>query len=786
MELKIDGQNCDLGESPIAIPGYDAASTESVDGAREGRSLKIEIPITKRNRSILRFAEDPDTAERFNDSLHRAELAAEGARLIGGSVRLLAVTDNGFELEIRNGGADWAEQAVRRKLEDLGIDWNIRLTPTDIWQSWSNDTPVRFFPVHRDEYEQQNSSTDLLPAERFLAVEDYHPFLHLATLVEKIFSDAGYRIESRFLDSEFFRSLYISGAYASRDTAAAVNRMGFSARRLGPATAAASSLGRVSANPKALANTVGNIVDTATPQSIDVDGEAISGLYNNGNCFATDNGKIVFTPPSEIKAGFEFYLKYTTDHRIRSRTRLTGFDTLYLGPGAEFVFQLANRYQDLRNEIALGFSYRVIVFDHVDGAQYRLLYTRNSLTDIIWTSFAARSTLVTTPSDGTVADPSLQILQGSQWVDYTGDWALYNGYIGETGKTTVEVRLRTPSETISPTSPKYFNQIYFAGAQQGMEITLHKECSLRPIFLPGPAFGSIVKFPDVVRYDIRQSELLEAVAHLFNLRFHTEEETRTVRIEPEGEFFGVGPTVDWSRRTDRSQPIVRKQIAPEIHEIRTWRFQDGDGAVTRFDTEEETTLGAWSHDTPSYAALRGEKVLRNPLFAPTLNSLGHYLNAPSALLLQVGDRDDAEDDGANFTPRIVRYFGIKALPEGERWGYPSGRNEYPLAAFLFAGDDETEPFTLGFEDRDGARGLHRFYDRQVRREESGERISVSLRIAPHEFEALLSPGTGAPDIRSAFRIDTGTGVVRAALRSIGEYDPQKGAARCTFERIAEA
>ena len=71
MELKIDGQNCDLGESPIAIPGYDAASTESVDGAREGRSLKIEIPITKRNRSILRFAEDPDTAERFNDSLQR-------------------------------------------------------------------------------------------------------------------------------------------------------------------------------------------------------------------------------------------------------------------------------------------------------------------------------------------------------------------------------------------------------------------------------------------------------------------------------------------------------------------------------------------------------------------------------------------------------------------------------------------------------------------------------------------------------------------------------------------
>ena len=130
-----------------------------------------------------------------------------------------------------------------------------------------------------------------------------------------------------------------------RDTTAAANRMGFSARRLAPATATAGETGRVAANPKAIANTVGNIVDTATPQSVDADGEAVSGLYNNGNCFSTDNGKIVFTPPTEVSVGFEYYLKYTTAHRIVSRTRLRGFDTIYLGPGAEFAFGLANRYK---------------------------------------------------------------------------------------------------------------------------------------------------------------------------------------------------------------------------------------------------------------------------------------------------------------------------------------------------------------------------------------------------------------------------------------------------------
>ena len=54
-----------------------------------------------------------------------------------------------------------------------------------------------------------------------------------------------------------------------------------------------------------------------------------------------------------------------------------------------------------------------------------------------------------------------------------------------------------------------------------------------------------------------------------------------------------------------------------------------------------------------------------------------------------------------------------------------------------------------------------------------------------EFEALLTPGTGAPDIRSVFRIDTGAGVVRAALHAVGDYDPEKASVRCTFNRLTE-
>lgn len=204
-----------------------------------------------------------------------------------------------------------------------------------------------------------------------------------------------------------------------------------------------------------------------------------------------------------------------------------------------------------------------------------------------------------------------------------------------------------------------------------------------------------------------------------------------------------------------------------------------------FQCRSREPFGEWSVRTDSYAAREGDQVLRNPLFRPTLSEAGHYANAPSAQIMQVGDRDDVQEDGTNFTPRIVRFVGLHPLPAGERWGYPSGLAEYPLAAFHFTGDAATEGFTLCFEDRDGIRGLHHRYDRQAAQEATCQRITLSLRLAPHEFESLFTPGTGMPDLRSVFRLDTGGEEIRATLHAIESYDPQAASARCTFTRLSE-
>ncbi len=782
MELTIDAKACDLGEGKLAIPAYDAAKLADPQACRTGRTMRFELPATPRNDAVMGFAREAHTAERFDAAEHRAVLSHGGAELFSGTVRLLGTTADGYRIEIRDGGAQWAETAARRMLSELEIDYDAQLTPETVGESWTGDTPVRFFPVHRDEYPQRNGSEDLLPAERLLSTDDYLPFLHVATLAERIFEQTGYRVRSRFFGSEFFRSLYMSGAYASRDTTVLASRMGFCARRLTEASAQADHLGRVYADPNAIYSTVGNIVETAAVGAVDADGEKVEETFDNGGCFVTEAGKIRFVPTTEVTVGFEYRLRYTTDHRIESRTQLRGFDTLWLTPGTPMTFTLANRYEDRRPTIEPGFRYRIVVFDHAEGDSYRLTCTHGGTDGTLWGTFAARSALVTTPATGTVADPVLLVLRDGVWEPYAEDWALYDGYVGETGRTTVEVRVRTESERVTPASPKRFDRIFFSGADEGMTFTLHKECSLRPCFRTGPGFGAWMQFADVARHRVRQIGLIEALAHLFNLRFYTERETRTVWIEPADEFFGAGPEADWSDRTDFSQEIVRTRIAPEVHERRTWCYLPAEGAVARFETETGATFGAWSYDTDSRAALQGDEVRTNPLFAASIDSAGHYAGAPSARMLQIGDRDAAEQDPTSFTPRIVRYAGMRPLPEGERWGYPAG-NAYPLAAFHFEGDAATDGFTLGFGDADGIVGLHRFYDRQLARETLRERIRLSVRIAPDEYAALFAPGCGAADLRSVFRIDTGVGTVRALLRGVDEYDPEAGTLRCTFERL---
>ena len=81
------------------------------------------------------------------------------------------------------------------------------------------------------------------------------------------------------------------------------------------------------------------------------------------------------------------------------------------------------------------------------------------------------------------------------------------------------------------------------------------------------------------------------------------------------------------------------------------------------------------------------------------------------------------------------------------------------------------------------KGLHRHYDNDLRAEVEGGRVELTLRLAPHEVEALQRcEGEGAT-LRSIFRLRSTCGEFRAILQSIERYDPTNEYLCCTFLRI---
>ncbi len=788
MRLYVDDRLCDLA-ADVAIPvGFDAAAMSDVAAGRSGRTLTVKLPSTPANNAVFGRALDPYAAERFNAGHHTARIEAGTAVLFSGTAYLLSVsfgTPSGgavYEVRITGGAAPWTEHAARTVMGGSGIEFSRRLTPEEIAATGrGDDRAVRFLPVCRDTG-LSGVSPSLLPIDRVMMTDDYHPFISVAALVRSIFEDSGYRLRSDFFDGDYAKSLYASGSYASVDTSRQRERADFLARRSAEVSADADFFGRVFASPSVAKHSVGTLVDTADPQAFDENGDAMSDTFAAGDCFfVDDDGYACFSPPITANVGFLLHLEYETSFRILSRRRLKGFDRIALIGGLNVGFTLANSYADYRLSPIAGNSYRAFVFDHEEGRSYSL---RRGLVEIA--TFSTRSVLTTIPAAAT-GECSLLYRDSATtaWTPYEGDWALYAGYVEECGTLAVQTDIRIPPSEIAARSKLLFDKIVFSGAEEGMTLTLGRGCSLRPYFSECAGYGSTLTFADIAARRISRLDFLAAVCHLFNLVVWTDNRTRTVRIEPMERFYDDSEAFDWSDRIDRSQPMVLSDIGLDAPQYRVFGYLEGDAATAEFDASSDSPLGVWRSENPLYGTTPTTRQMRNPLFTTTVNTDSAVATAPSASVMRIGGSDDDPQQSVSSMLRIVRYLGMHPLPSHETWGYPHDDAGYPLAAFVFGGDEYCEGFTLGFEDRDGHTGLHRHYDDMLARERMRQYLTVSLRLTPEDIARLSAPDGCSPWIGSTFLFTVNGECSRYRLWSIDAYDPSKPSTECRFVRLME-
>ena len=775
IRVKIDGVECAPVLPQRLAPDYDAGSLTDPDSWREGRAVKLRLPSTPATDRLMRHADDIYAHESFNLSLHRATIEADGTVIFGGTATLSGITRVGretfYEVTVRDGGAKWARDAARTMLRDTGIDFTAVLDNRGIAATWQGSSDMRMLPVIRDSYSTDPDASGVHLPQQTLMPHNYHPFLSIDAIMRSVFDRAGYEVRSAFMQGELFRSLCMSGAYPSVDTAAARARMDFLARRTRTTTAEADSEGIVYVWEPVMASNIGAFVDTVSPGAVNDEGEAMGDVFSTGGCMTFPDGRPVFRPVRELAVAFEYYIKYATDYRIASRTRLAGFDAIHLDVGCDVEVALENPFADRRGSLRPSFSYRIVVFDHAEGDRYRL----GSLA-----SFDTRPALFSTP-DTLAGEPQLTVCRkgGTTYAPYTGDWAIYDGYIGETGVRDVELTVVTPPRRFTPTSPATFNAIYFHGAEEGQRLTLSNRCRLRPLFAAQAGYGSVATFADAACHRISQLQIVEAVRQMFNLQIFCDNSRKRVYIEPYDRFFDR-PEVDWRGRQIVDSEQRWHDTMLDRHERRTWRYAQGDGVAGRFEAETGATLGSWTFLTKGYGTLLGDEVQTNPVFAPSVSQSSQLRAAPAAALLRVGDRD-ADDREQGFTPRIVIYKGLARLPSGQTWTQTGGA-QYPLAAFHFAGDELNEGFTLCFEDRDGLTGLHRHYDGMLAAEAARQTLVCDIRLEPSEYADLFDLESGGADIRSTFRLRAGDESSLFTLRAVERYDPESRTARCRFMR----
>lgn len=770
MVLRIDGVDIPLVDSDVNLPLFRASKMRSVAAWREDERLEFRIPATATIAQMLGHAEELYTDGDFNSEQHDGQLFVDGVLLFTGIVSLVAVERGPecvYRIALRSGGDSWANEAALTLLNESGLKGERMMTFSSIFESWSDDGVVRLLPMCRDGYVEADDTGVFVP-QRTLLPQEYFPFLSVKAIIEKLIEGSGYTLCSDFLSSPLVERLMISGAYRGVEMAQALATMEFKALRRFSASATASQIGRVDAWGPVGGSYVGYVVDTVDPTALDESGVACSDAFAMGGCFRFENGRPKFYPKREIRTAFDIHLRYTTDYRIASSTRLVGFDKLYLGNECYVNIDLINNFRDQRDKVITGIEYTLIIFDYDASNSYYLGsygVVRGNVAKVKFTNSVSGPVKVYVKPSGEDA-----------YTHFYGDWALYDGYVEAEGRREVEVNIRTPYEVVTPTSPKVFDEIYFYGAEEGQQLTLHAGCSIVPRFGAAAGYGEVIKFKDVANHDFSQAELLEALAQMFNLRIYSHRPSKRVFIEPYDDFY-QGEEVDW-REYQLDDDQIIEECATESFMATTLGYQPSDAATKRLTSDVDGEFGRWSISQTNYAAKRSIDRRLNPLFSATATMAGVVGAAPSAEVLVVGNRDTVEPE-EYVSPRIALYYGIQPLGEEERWPLPIECDGYPMLAFHAPKQGQT----LCFEDRDGCEGLHRYYDNELRELQSRQYLTTKIALSAIRYAALFDPDAEGGNFRSRFRLRVGENSSLFRLDEILSYDAEEGVARCRFRRM---
>jgi hypothetical protein len=190
--------------------------------------------------------------------------------------------------------------------------------------------------------------------------------------------------------------------------------------------------------------------------------------------------------------------------------------------------------------------------------------------------------------------------------------------------------------------------------------------------------------------DITQIDFIKAIAHLFNLYFTTDVQSRIVYIEPFNDFFTHTDAVDWTQKIDFSKKIQDKYDIGLTQEVLFKYKEDSSDKYVEYLNEDENGRKLRNPLYSYYETLgsnykKGVTEFENPLFSPTQqtwdNDCTNLTNSPLIPViwgdvppsLTVGFESvatspiDRPDKIYDNEPRIAYYHGYVANPNDSNY-----------------------------------------------------------------------------------------------------------------------
>ncbi len=794
----------------------------------------VEIPRTPHNDIAFKFSGEVLSAEMFNHSEHTARIMEDGCELIGGKAYLEGVSQYSYNLQIVGEEIEWVTKIRDKKLSDLEGDAIGSYQPDDWGELFDRDAvglPKLSWVLLQHGCWFQEADDEKI-RRSWVTYNDLVPIVKLHTLLEHIFSH--YEIVASDSLRDLLHRTYTTTQWKENDKASVLAEdMDF---EITSGLKNANSNGELSVVIDAgnsrplmpLFDTIeedGNEVLTEdkgvilfTPVSDCTASFELKTKYQTTTTFQTDSyqdddaswADVAFSNPFFADQLFapnasdpfvQFDVKDSIEWRHRELLeRGQIYKEITVDPddsSAEVVAEKTSPQNmclmyvevnrpDLIKSIGYSVTYENVNATSGDG--FRQNYYRPTRSNM-----SSQMIIIANQSHYTITKGGKQLSlsisvalrgkDGAMHYPLNGDPYGVRVYTLSTDqRLTFDVALKMPPQTYNAGQNYPISQIGFGSSDyaEGIAVYGTAEGSLKPDFGWGVPIRGSVKLSDIGG-EATAEGILRSTMQLYNLLIYTNPKTKQVFLSSFADFWANDKVVDWRNRIDADSDIYLTYVGDTIGKSIALYYAEGSPRIDYYNERHDLPYFAFRSALPNKMTAE-EKEVQNELFTPPF---------------MVSIKDEFGGDRAGFIPAVaakdkegdVLEFNLAEVPHTLMLIDASGNTAPsmpPLNTSIFGDVGGIQPSivatlgdnTLSFTDKDGAVGLHRYYDKQIALWEKGKRLTCYCRVEAWEVEALRFNSENI-NFRSLFHLNINGEDIYARLESI-EYEPSNTTNKCTF------